>query len=483
MTVESRDNDLGGLWDDDDAEERDAVEHPYSDLGNARRLVAAHGQDLRYAPQIASWMAWDGHRWAEDITGEAQRRAKAIVDAMVTELAVVDADKRKALFAHWMRSQGAGRIEAMAGLARTEPGTPVLVAELDADPWALNTRSGVVDLRSGEISSPERRQLVTKLAPVHVDPGATCPTWKWFVDWAMCGDADLVGFLQRAVGYSLTGLVGEQVMFFCHGDGENGKTTFLGAIERLVGDYAMAADADLLLATHHEQHPTGTADLIGRRFVTATETEEGRRFAESTLKQLTGGDTIKARRMRQDFFQFAPTHKIWMAANHRPQVRGTDHAIWRRIRLIPWNAKVAPGERDERLKERLAAELPGILNWALEGCRAWQQGGLAPPEAVVAATAEYRCEQDHVGRFIEDVCLVGDGWKVSARELRSAYEAWCQENGERAWSARAMAPQLVERGCERFQEGHSKAWTWRGLSLASAPAAADRPMRFDDEIF
>lgn len=472
---------LAAYYGDDTA--REAGEQPYSDLGNARRLVLAHGDDLRYCPQMGTWLAWDDHRWAEDMTGEAQRRARAVVDAMVTELAVAPESKRKALFGHWMKSQSAGRLEAMVGVARHEPGVAVLVAQLDANPWEINTRSGVVDLRTGAVTGHDRRGLVTKLAPVDVDPAAQCPTWLWFLDWAMKGDADLVGFLQRAVGYSLTALVSEQCLFFCHGHGENGKSTFLGVLQRLLDDYAAVAAPDLLLDTHHDQHPTGLASLLGRRLVVVQETDEGRRLAEATVKQLTGGDRITARRMRQDFFEFDATHKIWMAANHRPQVRGTDHAIWRRIRMIPFDAQVVAGDRDEQLLDRLCAELPGILNWALAGCRTWQRIGLDPPAAVLAATAEYRQEQDHVGRFIEDRCDLGAEWKVTARDLRGAYEAWCQENGERPWSARAMAPQLAERNCERFQEGRGKVWTWRGLTLADSPTAADRPTYNDDRIF
>lgn len=444
------------------------IDEPHTDLGNSRRLVAAHGHDLRYAPQYGAWLTWDGHRWAEDLTGETQRRAKSVVDAMVTALATIeDSDARKAMFKHWLRSQSASRIGAMIDLARTEPDMPVTVAQLDADPWALNTRTGVIDLRTGDLTPSARHALVTKLAPVHLDPTATCPTWLEFLHWAMQGDAELVEFLQRAVGYSLTGLVTEQCLFFLHGHGENGKSTFINVLSALLGDYAVAAEPDLLIASPHERHTTGLTDLVGRRLAIVQETDEGRRLAEATVKQLTGGDTIRARRMRQDNFEFRPTWKLWMAANHRPVVRGTDHAIWRRIRLIPFTATLAPGQRDDHLGAKLIAELPGILNWALEGCAAWQRNGLQPPAAIVAATGEYRQEQDHVGRFIEDLCDLDADVCVSAKDLRQAYETWCAENGERPWSARAMAPQLRERGCERVKAGRLNAYTWVGITLAS----------------
>lgn len=455
------------------------IDQPYTDLGNARRLVATHGHDLRHAPQWGCWLTWDGHRWVEDHTGEVIRRAKAVVDSMLTEIATThDSDDRKRLAAHWLRSQAAPRIEASARLAATEPGVPVTIAEFDADPWALNTNSGVLDLRTGRLADADRRQLVTKLAPVAVDDTATCPTWEWFVDWAMCSDADLVAFTQRAVGYSLTGKVDEQCLFFCHGHGDNGKSTFLNVLERLLGEYAAAAEPDLLLATTHERHPAGMADLLGRRLVVVQEIDEGRRLAEAIVKQLTGGDTIKARRMRENFFDFRPTHKLWMAANHRPQVRGTDHAIWRRIRMIPFAAQVAEHDKDPALPERLERELAGILQWALAGLQEWRRIGLAPPSSVLAATAEYRVEQDHIGRFIEECCQLADDVCVAAKDLRPVYERWCAENGERPWSAKAMGPQLVERGCERFQQGRDKTWTWVGITLDGNPQAITQVLAF-----
>lgn len=444
------------------------IEFTYTDLGNARRLVAAHGDTIRYAPQIGAWLTWDGARWAEDLTGDAQRRAKETVDAMFTQLVSggLSRDEAKDLSTHWLRSQSAPRLQAMIDLARTEPGVPVLVDHLDRDPWALNTISGVIDLRSGRLVPHDRAAMHTKLAPVVYDPNATCPTWLWFLDWAMQGDAELVGFLQRAVGYSLTGTVGEQVLIFCHGAGENGKSTMLNVLQEMMGDYGITAESDLLLATDHARHPTGLSDLMGRRFAVAQELEDGRRLAEATVKQLTGGDTIRARRMRQDFFEFRPTHKLWMAANHRPGVRGTDHAIWRRIRLVPFLATVTPGERDERLPDKLRAELPGILNWAIRGCLDWQAGGLRPPAAVMNATAEYRSSEDHVGRFLSDCCELDPNASVSARELRETYEAWCEENGERPWKAKSVGAQLTDRGLDRSQFGRSKSWTWLGIRIA-----------------
>ncbi len=461
---------------DPDDDTAPGIAQPYTDLGNTRRLVADHGHDLRYAPQWGTWLVWEGTRWREDITGEATRRAKAIVDGMETEMATIhDDDARKALHKWWQRSQAAARIDAMVHLSRTEPGIPVRVDEMDADPWLLNTASGALDLRAGTLTDLDRRAMVTKLAPVTVESESACPTWEWFVDWAMKGDEELVAFVQRAVGYSLTGTVGEQCLFFLHGGGANGKSTFLSVLQQLMGDYAASAEPDLLLATQGDRHPAGVADLLGRRLVVVQETDEGRRLAEATVKLLTGGDTIKARRMRENFFEFRPTHKLWMAANHRPSVRGTDHAIWRRIRMIPFTASVSPDEQDPTLLDRLIEELPGILQWALTGCRQWRTGGLKPPAAVLAATQDYRTEQDHVGRFLEECCTLAEGLTITARDLRTAYEAWCTEAGERPWSAKAMAPHLIDRGCEQQRGSNGGPRLWRGIALAGD--AAEEPSR------
>ncbi len=455
------------------------IDQPHTDLGNARRLVADHGHDLRHVPQWGAWLAWEGTRWREDITGEATRRAKAVVDGMLTQVATIaDDDDRKALHKWWQRSQAAARIGAMVELATTEPGIPVRVDEMDADPWLLNTASGALNLRTGTLVGPERRDLVTKLAPVEIDSDSACPTWEWFVSWAMLGDDEMVEFLRRAVGYSLTGAVGEQCLFFLHGGGANGKSTFLSVLQRLMGDYAFSAEADLLLTTTNERHSTGVADLFGRRLVIVQETDEGRRLDEALVKRLTGGDIITARRMRQDNFQFAPTHKLWMAANHRPTVRGTDHAIWRRIRLIPFAASVAPDDQDGELLDKLLGELPGILQWALRGCEQWRAGGLRPPATVLDATNEYRTEQDHIGRFLDECCTLVEGLTITARDLRGAYEAWCTEAGERPWSAKAMAPHLIDRGCTMQRAGGGQTRLWRGIALAGE-AAEELQRRLD----
>jgi putative DNA primase/helicase len=458
-------------------------EQPYTVLGNARRLVDEHGGDLRHVPQWGAWLTWDGCRWVEDHTGEVHRRAKGIVDGFPAKLAaIVDSDDRKKLFGWWMRSQTPAVLSGTVQLASTEPGIPVLVDALDADPWVLNTKDGALDLRTGTLSDSSRSALCTKLAPVGHDPAAGCPNWLAFIDWAMQGNAELVEFLRRAVGYTLTGNVGEQVLFFLHGMGSNGKSTFLTVLQRILGDYAFSAEADLLLAVGHERHSTGVADLHGRRMVIVQEIDEGRRLDEALVKRLTGGDAITARRMRQDNFMFEPSHKLWMAANHKPVVRGTDHAIWRRIRLIPFSATVADADKDPNLVTALMGEAPGILNWALTGCTEWRAGGLMAPEIVADATAGYRNEQDHIGRFLDACCTLDPSLRISTKDLRAAYDKWCFEEGEKPWSAQAMAAQLQDRGLvQNRANGGNRTRMWEGLALeGDAAAEMSRRLSYGD---
>ncbi|MDQ3865124.1 MAG: phage/plasmid primase, P4 family [Actinomycetota bacterium] len=342
---------------------------PLTELGNAERLVGRHGHDLIHVYGIG-WFVWCGTHWRRDKSGEVDRRAVETVRSIHEEAAiVVSEEKRKALSKWAVASESAYKIKAMIELARSMPGVPVEDADsLDEDPWLLNLQNGTLDLRTGELRDHRREDLITKLAPVGFDPEAQAPTWEAFLERVLPSEETRT-FLKRAVGYSLTGRTTEKVMPCLLGPGDSGKTTFVEAIMDLMGeDYAKPAAPDLLLAKRDASHPTEVADLLGRRFVASVEVEEGRYLAESLVKQLTGGDRISARFMRQDFFEFSPTHKIWLAANHPPIVRGGDDAIWNRIKKVPFGVVIPKGEQDGNLRDKLRAERSGILNWALEGC-------------------------------------------------------------------------------------------------------------------
>lgn len=438
----------------------------YTDVGNSKRLVAASGEDLRYVPAWDKWLIWTGVRWQRDERGEVVERAKAVAANLWRAVgAETDSDARKALIRWAQHSETASGVRNMIGLARSHPGIPVMPDELDADPWLLNVANGTLDLQSGQLRLPQRRDLLTKLSPVRYEPDAEAPTWQRFLAHILPDD-DVREFVRRAAGYALTGDVSEQVLFFAHGGGANGKSTLFETLLAMLGDYGRQAEPDLLLA-RNEAHPTGLADLQGARLVVASEIDEGRRLAEATVKQLTGDTTIKARFMRQDFFEFTATHKLFLHANHRPVVRGTDHAIWRRLRLVPFSVTIARPDQDKALPGRLLAELPGILRWALDGCLEWRASGLTEPEAVRLATSDYQAEMDVLGAFLAECCVELEVASVSAGQLYAAYTEWCDESGERASSQRRLGMALSERGFERRKYGSAKRWHWFGIGLVS----------------
>lgn len=436
----------------------------FTDVGNARRLVALHGAELRYVPSWGTWLVWDGRRFERDHRCAVTEKAKSVARALVREaLAEPDPDRRKTAVRWAMQSEGAGRIRAMIELARSHPGVPVMPDELDHNPWLLNVENGTLDLRASVLRPHDPADLLTKLAPVAFDSGAECPQWMTFLGQIL-PDADVRAFLQETVGYCLTGRTTEQKLFFAYGSGANGKSVLQRVLLSLLGEYGRQSEPDLLLS-RDSAHPTGVADLQGARLVLSSEIEEGRRLAEATVKQLTGSDRVKARLMHQDFFEFEPTHKLFIAANHRPIIRGTDHAIWRRLRLIPFTVTIPDSEQDRGLAERLEAELPGILRWAVDGCRRWQQDGMSEPDAVRMATAEYREEMDLLGGFLSEKCVAMEVATASAHDLYRAYTDWCDENGERAVTQRRFGMSLTERGFDRQRMGASMRWHWLGIGL------------------
>ncbi len=434
-----------------------------TDAGNGERLRAHVGDRFAYVHAWGSWMHFDGVRWQRDGSGEAVLGALHTLRSMAAEAAKVpDGDHRAELVKHALDSESSARIGAMLTLGQAM--LPVDTEALDRDPDLLNVANGTLDLRTGELRPHDRRDWITRVVPVAFDPAVTCPRWEAFLDRVLGGSADLVAFVQRAVGYSLTGHTNEQVLLLLYGVGANGKSTFLETLRALLGDYAAITDFTTFLKRDGEGARNDLARLVGTRFVSAVEAEAGKPLAEALVKQLTGGDTITARFLFREFFDFRPQFKIWLAANHKPHVSGSDHGIWRRIRLVPFTITIPEAERDPRLTAKLAEELPGILAWAVRGCLAWREHGLDTPEAVRAATNAYREEVDVYGGFLEDICLPGAHASVTAKELYAAYTAWCEANGERPRSQKALAGGLRERGLEAAK-GTKGIRIWRGIRL------------------
>jgi putative DNA primase/helicase len=378
----------------------------------------------------------------------------------------VSAEWRRALDKWAMRSESRGRLSAMVDVAGDEPGVYVRHTELNANPWLLNVMNGTLDLQTGELRPHRREDAITKISPVVYDPGATCPLWLSFLR-RILPDPALRAFIQRAAGYSLTGLTIEQCLLFLFGTGANGKTTLIETLMGLLADYAQKAPTDMLMTRLGGSIPNDIARLPGARLVVAAEIESGRQMAESMVKDLTGGDTMVARFMRQEFFEFRPTHKLWMYGNHKPIIRGTDDGIWRRIHLVPFLVTIPEAEKDPGLVKRLNAELPGILKWAVDGCLAWQEKGLGIPSAVNQATGKYRAEMDVLGRFLGDCCHLEPRARVTKAALYEAYERW---GGD--LTKRKFGDALRERGFEDGR-GSGNVAIWKGIGQLADDGGAN----------
>lgn len=441
-------------------------EYHHTDMGNAGRFAVQHGQLVRYCYVWGKWLVWDGRRWEPDEMGRAEALAKETVRRIYAEASQADSkEERKKLSKHAIQTEAAYRIAMMLKLARSEEGVPIAIDSLDADPWLLNVENGTLDLKTLELRQHRQGDLITKLTPTPYLPDAEAPGWKKFLAEIFAGNQELIGYVQRGLGLSLTGSTREHVLFILYGIGSNGKTTLLETVRAVMGeDYAQRAPVQLLLKKRGETVPTDVARLRGARFVSAMEPERSKWLAEALVKALTGGDRLSARFMRQDYFEFDPTHKLWLGTNHKPVIRGTDHAIWRRIRLIPFTVVIPDEGQDKDLLEKLKGEAPGILAWIVEGLRKYHDGGLGVSEDVEAATLEYRTEMDIVGTFLSECCVEEAGTEAKASDLYKAYKRWCDDYGQRAISGTAFGREIGERGYEKKRTLEGNAYLGLGLA-------------------
>lgn len=438
-----------------------------TDSGNARRFALQHHGSALFHKALG-WLVTDGRRFTPADTGEEIRLAQGTVTSIYQEAALAaDEGGRRKIAEHAMRSEAAPRIEAMLKLARAQETIAARVEDFDRDHFALNVMNGTIDLHTGELRPHRREDRMTKLAPVVYDPRATAPVWEQFVLEIMGGRPQLADYLRRIVGYSLTGDTGEQCFFFLYGTGANGKGTLVEQLRQILGDYAQAADFSTFAARRDEGGAprNDVAGLAGARFVSSAEVEDGRRFAESLVKQLTGGDTVKARFLFREGFAFKPTFKLWISGNHRPIIKGTDNGIWRRVRLVPFDRTFA---LDRTFPAKLEAEAPGILAWAVRGCLEWQRDGLGEPIEVMEATASYRADMDRLAGFISEICVETTNATATAAQLYRAYKDWCEANGEKAESQRALGLRLKERGFRKGSDSRTNCVVWSGIGMREA---------------
>ena len=435
--------------------DREAPE--YSQDAIALDFSRAHAGDLIYVPAWGQWLRWDACRWRHDDTLAVFDLARA---ECRTTAARLDGEK------HLARDlTSAGTVSAVERMARSDPRHARRAEDFDADPWELNTPAGVIDLRSGAMRPHQRGDLFTKVTAV--SPGGACPRWCQFLSQFSYGDAALVAYLQRMIGYTLSGIVREHVFAFLCGPGGNGKSVLLGTIAAMLGDYATTAMADVFQVGRNDQHPTHLASLRGARMVIVSEVEEGKPWAEARIKSLTGGDKISARVMRGNPFEFLPVFKLWIAGNHQPVLRNPDPAMRRRLHLVPLT--FVPPKPDPTLAEALRVELPGILAWALEGCAAWQRHGLNPPPVVTEATAAYFSDQDGIAAWIAERCKTVPLAELPVRRAFADWHRWTLARGEEPGTEKRFSGEL-ERHFSKRKSSTGKAFL--GVQLLHSDTGA-----------
>jgi putative DNA primase/helicase len=446
-----------------------------NDHGNACRLVTLYGDDLRYCHAFKKWLVWDGTRWAVDDTDQAIRLAKQTILEFLQQ-AVNKGDEPAEKFARG--SLDARRITNMLAMAECE--IYVRPAELDLDPYLLNFQNGTVDLHTGKMREHQRADLITKLVHHRYRPEAQCPRWRGFLDQIMGGGpvADeaalsraqrLTDYLQRALGYSLTGCTIEKAVFVLFGDGDNGKSTMLSTFRQLVEEYAMLLQADTLMVRQESNNSQADlADLRGARFAQTSETEEGQRLSQGKLKRMTQGmGKIKAVRKYENPIEFLETHKLWMDTNRKPTIRDADDtATFNRLHPIPFTVRIPKERIDKELPAKLLKEAEGIISWAVAGAKLWHVSGLNKPPEVESAKDQWHAEMDQLGRFIEERCVMGEGFSVPAAALYGDYKRWTETGGEHVLTSTAFGRKVAD----RYQKAHSnRGWSYQGIGLRCEP--------------
>ncbi len=429
-----------------------------TDYGNAERFGSQHRQDVKYCSVWKSWLVWDGKVWKRDDSFQTYRLAVQTIRSIYTEAASeLDDATRTELARHGRNSESESRLRAMINLARSQPEMAISPNNLDADKYLLNVENGTINLINGKLQDHSSLDRITKLAPVEYDESAKCERFKDFLHEIFEGDSELIDYLQRVIGYSLTGDTKEQELYILFGEGANGKSTFINTIMAMLGDYALQTSPETLLVRSNDSANNDVARLQGARLVSAAEIDAGRRLSESLVKQITGGDVVTARRLYQEYFEFVPQAKIFLSTNHKPEIRGVDEGIWRRIRIIPFEVSIPAEKQNKDLSDQLKFELPGILNWAVEGCLEWQEHGLMTPEGILDASCSYRGEMDRLGPFLE-TCEISDDAKCSAKELIDSYRQWASLQGETPVSAPELLKLMQAKGFQRTRTRNARFW-------------------------
>ncbi|MEX3713623.1 phage/plasmid primase, P4 family [Cytobacillus horneckiae] len=439
-----------------------------TELGNAERIVYYHGENLKYCNEL-EWLIWNGKRWEED----SKRRIEALTATTLRAIygeAKSEEDKYRSKQLNDWAKKCERRSIRINSIMDMKPMVSVLKKELDDHSFLFNCNNGIINLKTGELLPHDRDLLLTKISPIPYEKDAKCPNWISFLESIFLTsdgnpDYELIEYLQRAIGYSLTGETKEQVMFFLFGNGRNGKSTFINTIQDLMGEYGRQTNSDTFIKKKNDSGINNdVARLDGARFVSAVESEEGQQLAESLVKQITGGEKMSARFLRQEYFEFTPEFKVFFTTNHKPIIKNNDEGIWRRVKLIPFTVTIPENKIDYDLPKKLRNEMAGILKWVVEGCLKWQKSGLGESKAIKQATSDYREDMDILGPYFDENCTVHPNAKIEAKSLYENYTKWCYQNSEMELKNRAFYRQLEVRGFKKSKGAKNKTF-FHGITL------------------
>ena len=423
--------------------------YSFDDTGNAQRFIDLFGDQVKYCYKNKEWLYYDGRKWCVDDIGMDRTLADEAVENMKEQLSYYIKKEEDENIKDFKKTIKSARSYTGKSnfLKEAMHYVPILPTQLDSYPMLLNTPSGIVNLEKFTLQKHNPDKLLSKITNVEFTDNSDCPQWLSFLNDIFGGDKELIHYIQKAVGYSLTGSGNEQCVFFLYGTGRNGKSTFLDVIREIFGDYAANIQPETIMVKSGQNSAANSdiARLKGARFVTCVEPNKGARLNEGLIKQLTGGDPITARKLYGDEFEFIPEFKLWMATNYKPKIYGTDTGIWRRIHIIPFTIQIPDDKVDKNLKYKLSAELPGILRWAVEGCRMWQDEGLEMPQVVLNEVKEYRNEMDIISTFIDECCEIGNRFEIKSSEIYQSYKAWAKEGNEAEFSQRSFSDELSKR--------------------------------------
>lgn len=449
----------------------DIVLFPLTDAGNGERFAARWRDMVRFDSALGRWRIYDGTRWRLDQTNRTTALAVLVVrDMLKTAAHVPNADYRENLAKWAIKCEARDKISAMLDMSKAVTGMTITPDQWDADPWKFNCASGTIDLRQGSLQQHNPQDLLTLISPVEYDPQAVAPRWTQFLTEIFDGSDDVISYLQRWHGYSLSAQKNEHLMPVYYGTGNNGKSVMLDTISAIMGEYAQQAPPDLLTEKHgSDGHPTEIADLMGKRLVIASETEKNRRLKVALVKRLTGDARLKGRYMRQDFFEFPRTFSLILVTNNKPKIEEDSEGIWRRVKLVPFSVTIPEDQRDTDLLNKLMAESAGILRWLVDGFGLWQSSGMGNVETITQATLSYRQDSDPLGEFIAACCIIAPNCWAASESLRNTYERFCKENGEHAVSGNDFREALRKRGCELKRVYAGRGWQGIGINTESQP--------------